>query len=278
MPYKTILVHAESGQGAAERLRLACRLARRFDAHLIGSAPTGISRFLPPQVVAEGGAALLACCEAMRRDAAAGLALFSRVVREEGVASFEERLVEDDVDGGMALQARYCDLVVVGQSSPDTRPRGTLGDVPEHLLLHGGRPLLVLPAGGWRDELQGPALLAWDGSPEATRALTGALPLLRAASSVTVMTCGSGDAAAGDAADACGRMMGYLRRQGVTVHPHRAPDTQHVGATILAGAEHIGATLLVMGGAGQSRLRELLLGSTTATVLRSMSLPVLLAH
>jgi len=278
MDYKTILVHADVDPGAPERIRLAARLARAFDAHLVGSALTGISRFIPPQVIAEGGPALAGCCAAMRRNAAEALQGFARVVGEEAVASTEERLIDDDVDGGMALQARYCDLVVVGQSDPGMPTAARPSDLPEYLMLNGGRPVLVLPRAGGPYDLQGEALVAWDGSVEATRAVSGALPLLRAARGATVLTFDGDQSWPSAATDPCSLMVEYLRRQGVDARMGRRPDARRIAGEMLAEAAATQAGLLVMGGYGHTRFRELLLGGVTADILQAMTLPVLLAH
>lgn len=278
MHYKTILVHADIDISAFSRIRLAAQLARNFDAHLVGSAVTGISRFIPPRVIAEGGVALAECCAAMRRDAAEALQRFSRIGAEEGVTSVEERLIDDDVDGGMALQARFVDLVLVGQTDYSVFTPGRPDDLPEYVLLNCGRPVLVLPCVACRTDLQGEALVAWDGSVEATRAVTGALPLLRAAQRVTVLTFDGGHAWPDPATDPCSQMVDYLRRQGIHARMGRRPETQHVAQAVLAEAADLDAGLLVMGAYGHSRFRELLVGGVTASILRSMTLPVLLSH
>ena len=113
---------------------------------------------------------------------------------------------------------------------------------------------------------------------EATRAAAAALPLLRMAVGVTVMTCDGAAAPLDQAGDPSGRLLGYLRRHGISAGAHRCSGGQHVGEALLAEAAESGAGLLVMGGYGQSRFRELLLGGATATVLQSMTIPVLLAH
>jgi nucleotide-binding universal stress UspA family protein len=278
MTYKTILVHADMGAAAPDRIRLAARLACTFDAHLVGSALTGISRFIPPRVIAEGGPALVERCAAMRRDAADALKRFSRVAAEEAVASVEARLIDDDIDGAMALHARYADLVLAGQTDHSVLTPGTSDDLPDYLFLHCGRPVLVVPRAACRLDLQGEALVAWDGSLEATRAITGALPLLRQAQCVTVLTFDGDRAWPSELTDPCSRMVGYLRRQGLKARIGRRPDTHHVAESLLAEAAAADAGLLVMGAYGHAHLREMLVGGVTASILRSMTLPVLFAH
>jgi len=51
-----------------------------------------------------------------------------------------------------------------------------------------------------------------------------------------------------------------------------------VGQTILDFVQDEGADWLVMGAFGHSRLREFILGGSTAHILKSMNVPVLMAH
>ena len=278
MPYKTIVVHADLGVSAAGRIRLAARLARTFEAHLVGSAATGLSRFIPPDTIAAGGSALALHCAALRRRAAQALEDFERLAREEGVASSEARLVDDDLYGGMAIQARYCDLFVVGQTDRQQAAQEPLGDLPEYLLLTSGRPVLVVPSTGCAPQPGGDALVAWDRSVEAARAVAGALPLLRLGGVTTVLGFGDDDARCGPHEDPSTRLADYLGRHGVVTRiAHRTPNGD-IGEALLSAAADAGASLLVMGGYGHARYRELVLGGVTATILRSMTLPVLFAH
>ena len=276
MNYKTIVVHVDAGPDAPARIRLAIALAQRAGAHLVGAASTGISRFVTPDMIAGADVRLAARCATLHAEAAEALQKFERLAREAGLDAAEARLVEDDVDGGMAVQARYCDLAVVGQSggapAPDRRD-----DLPEYLFLTTARPVLVVPHvhRDWR--LDGEALVAWDGSAEATRAVTGALPLLRAARGVNVVGFGATGERPDDG-DPCARLAAWLARHGVAARAGRRAETGDVGEALLSAAVDMDADLLVMGGYGHARYRELLLGGVTATVLRAMTVPVLLAH
>jgi nucleotide-binding universal stress UspA family protein len=49
-------------------------------------------------------------------------------------------------------------------------------------------------------------------------------------------------------------------------------------ALLLNHASDMGADLLVMGAYGHSRLREFILGGMTRSLLREMTVPVLLSH
>jgi nucleotide-binding universal stress UspA family protein len=277
MSYKTLVVHADTGPAADARFRVAAALALRFDAHLIACAPTGISRFIEPDVIVREGTALAQVCAAMRAGAADALRRCAQVVSEHGLPPAEERIIDDDA-GGIAAHARYADLVVLSQPDVAMPMPGSASDLPGCLLRESGRPLLLMPRAGSVADLHGTVVLAWDGSLEATRAMIGALPLLRAAASVSVVHLDDGTQ--GPRRDACLRseMTHYLRRQGVQARASYRAGRLEAGEALLSTACDAGAGLLVMGGYGRSPLRESVFGGVTAAVLRSMTLPVLLAH
>jgi nucleotide-binding universal stress UspA family protein len=119
-------------------------------------------------------------------------------------------------------------------------------------------------------------VVAWKATREASRAVTAALPLLRRATQVHVVTWQRDDE--GNGADAPD-IIGWLRSHAVSAVMHRfAEKPEDVGAGMLAQARAFDADLLVMGCYGHSRAREWILGGATRTVLKSMTLPVLIAH
>ena len=280
MDYRTILVHVDTTPAVDARIRLALALARRHGAHLVGAAATGVSRFVTADMLAAADGRLAARCAALRDTAAAALRHFDGLARAAGLASYDTRLVDDDADGGLAAQVRYCDLAVVGQAGVDGdgAPVPELGaDLPAYLLLASGRPVLVVPYAGANWRTDAPALVAWDGSVEATRAATAALPLLRAARNTTVVGFGTPDGPARDG-DPCALLAAWLGRHGIAAAAGHRAAAGDVGEALLSAAADLDAGLLVMGGYGHARYRELVLGGVTATILRSMTLPVLLAH
>lgn len=278
MSYKTILVHADASRHADERIRVAARLARAEGAHLVGAAMTGISRYL----YQDSGIDLARTVVAMHMDAlyqraSDALARFDALAAECGVATAERRMVDDEPEGGLALQARYADLVVVSQAdAQDAVARVTPG-LPAYVALNSARPVLVVPWAGTFERVGEQVLAGWDASMEATRAVTGAIPLLRRARRVTIAVFNP------TPFDAHGEQPGadialYLARHGVNVEVAMQQTGEDVGEAMLSLAADRHCDLLVMGGYGHTRLREMLLGGVTATILRSMTLPVLMAH
>ena len=173
--FKTILVHVDDDPQLDARLQAAAWLANAHGAHLVGSASTGLS--WPAYALLTGSMAVTPADEfdAMRERARASLRRFGERARRLGVASFEERLVEDESRAALLLQARYADLVVTGQDRPDG---GAERALPQYLALHSARPVLVVPPAYAGQPLTGTVVAGWDGSVPALRALGAALPLL----------------------------------------------------------------------------------------------------
>jgi nucleotide-binding universal stress UspA family protein len=278
MPYKTILVHVDNGARAPVRVGVASALARRSDAHLIGiHALTTIKLPGYARVAMEGGARLDEYQAKLAADAArAAKQVFDRGTSAAGITKSEWRESREDAAEAVPVHARYADVVVVGQPNEgDTG--GVEPDFPERLLLAAGRPLLLVPYAGDFTEVGKRVLVAWNASREAARAVTDAIPLLREAQSVQVVAFDPGGAPHGAVPGADIGL--YLARHGikVTVSQQTADDID-VGNQLLSRAADLDIDLIVMGGYGHSRLKELVLGGVTRTILQSMTVPVLMSH
>jgi nucleotide-binding universal stress UspA family protein len=175
------------------------------------------------------------------------------------------------------MQARYADLVVLGQAAAAEDNEGSLlPDLPDYVLLNCGRPVLLVPRTGRFPTIGKRVMVAWNGSVEAAKAVTAALPLLRGAEQVTLTVLGN-------SADTLGESPGadialYLARHGVNVEVLRRPEAADPGKAILSLAADFNVDLLVMGAYGHSRFREMMLGGATRTILATATLPVLMAH
>ena len=275
MRYKTILVHVDDTPQAATTIALAARLALGSDAHLLGVATTGVSRFFYQDAGADLARTVLApYIDERLRAAEALLDRFEALATGAGVRSFERRLIDDETGAALALASRYADLVVLGQPDPaQPIPPGGV-DLPAYTLFGGAHPVLIVPciqadAGAVRR-----ILLAWNGSAQAARAAGAALPLLRAAEAVVVAVAGTH----AEPAQAEHALLAWLARHEVDAELVADATTGDVGDCLLSLAADRASDLLVMGGYGHARLRELLLGGATRTVLRTMTIPVLMAH
>ena len=275
MAYKTILVHVDHSVHAEARIALAVRIAAEQGAHLIGAAMTGISRFIYHGATVDIARTVLAAqLDVLTNTANEALARFEELASAVGGLSFERRLVDDDAAGGLALQARYADLVVMSQFDPDDPVARIDPELPAYVMLNSAHPVLMVPYANAVATVGSHALVAWDETLPASRAVSAAVPLLRRAGKVTLAVFNAGAQTRVAGAD----IALYLARHGINVEVRHEENAGDVGAALLSLAADIGADLLVMGGYGHARFREVLLGGVTQTILKSMTIPVLMTH
>jgi len=276
MPYKTILVHVDNGKRSAVRLDIACRLAKLSDAHLIGLHALTVVK-LPSYAMVEGGVQVREFHERMLSESAtAAEAMFKQAVKAVGVEKVEWRKSRRDAVESVPIHGRYADVLVIGQPN-ETDASGVEPDFAERLVLASGRPALVIPYAGDFPTVGTRVLVAWNASREATRALTDAIPILREAKQVDVIAFNPKDAPHGEVPGADIGL--YLARHGIKVSvSQQTADDVDVGNQLLSRAADLDSDLIVMGAYGQPRMKELILGGATRTVLNSMTVPVLMSH
>lgn len=278
MAYKTILVHLDAGKAVASRLDLAFALAQKFDAHVIGLYALTV---VPPPTWAmtAAGSTLVAARTKAENDLRQGtLEVWDAAIQRSGWSKTEFRSTDTDALEATALHARYADLVVIGQAEPNNGT-GVTPDFQQRLPLVLGRPVLTIPYAREDRPVGVNVLVAWNGSREATRAVTDALPMLRLAQQVQVASFNP-ERLGGPHGDVPGADIGlYLSRHGVkvSVSQYRAKDID-VGNDLLSRAADLNSDLIVMGAYGHSRYAEFLLGGVTRTLLESMTVPVLFSH
>lgn len=277
--YKTIVVHVDSDPQSALRTAIAARLAEAFSAHLVGSAATGLSR---DKFFATEGTVLLPPLDedfrALLESTRATLAPFAEQMRKEAMPSWEERLVEDSARAGLVLQSRYADLMVVGRVPRSAERARELNGLPGYLALHCPRPVLVIPDGQVSDRIGETAVIGWDGSMEACRAVAGALPLLRRARRVWLVVIDPKVSSAAHGEEPGADLALYLSRHGATVEVERQSWDGEAGEVLLAVARSKNADLVVAGAYGHSRFREWFIGGATCTLLHRSTVPLLIAH
>jgi nucleotide-binding universal stress UspA family protein len=273
MSYKTILVHLDDQPRRSERLNLGFELAGRFEAHLVALFALDAAR-IPTYALAEAGPVVREIEARRRKEAASAAEAEFRRAEGAGARKAEWRVSAHDAFAAVRLSARYADLVILGQPEPEQVAARAFA---EEVLLSAGRPVLFVPYAGRFRDIGKRVLVAWNASREAARAVSDALPILAQAQSVEIVAFYPDDADHGEIAGADIAL--FLARHGVKAVAARqcAPDID-VGSQILSRVADSNADLLVMGGYGHSRLRELALGGATRTVLDSMTLPVLMAH
>ncbi len=278
--YRQILVHIDNTRRSDARLALARRIAHEQDASVAALHAARPAHYLSARTVEAGEklAAVLSQQHAQRR--AEARARFDEALAEGSPRATWAECLEADVVKAFAQQALYADLLVLGQHDPAEPSDGEVpADFAASVMAQSGRPALMVPYVGEVPASFDTVAVAWKASREAAATLTAALPLLQRARHVVVMRWNETP----EAPRAGGSMLGlerFLRLHGLAARfddeAPAGPDL--VGDLMLSRCADHGADLLVMGCYGHGRAREWLLGGATRTVMRSMTLPVLMAH
>ncbi|MFM8678201.1 MAG: universal stress protein [Alphaproteobacteria bacterium] len=173
-------------------------------------------------------------------------------------------------DAWIVRHGRLADMTILPVPGKEPGPAATVA--AEAALIETGRPVLLAPPSPLA--LGGTAVVAWNASAQAARAVAAALPLLARARSVVVASVEEGGRPADPQA-----LAQWLRWHRIEASGRRiARGAEGVAAAIDVACAEAGASLLVMGGYTHSRLRELIFGGVTAHALRSARIPVLMAH
>ncbi len=279
MSYKSMLVHLDDDRRCGARIDMAAQLALSFDAHLTGLCVMSQPE-LPRYARTRMGADLFheKYREIQREHIETMKTLFNDHTKRSGMPNAEVRVAEHDPVYSVTVHARYADLLIMGQADPEEDHAMMNPDFVDLVLLAAGRPMLVIPYTGTFPTIGKNILVAWDASREAARAVADALPLLQRAGKVTVFAVNPGKT--GDHGKQPGADIAlFLARHGVKVEAAASESGgMEVGPWLLSRAADLGSDLIVMGGYGHSRLRELALGGVTRTMLQHMTVPVLMSH
>ena len=273
-----LLVHMDALPKAQQRLEAARRLGQAQ-----GAAVTALfavmSHFveLPfaPEIGPGIASALQDIDDQQRRLARTA---FDQALAKPGAAVEWAEIREDPMMAAFAQQAFYADLMVLGQHDPSTASSsGVPSDFAENVMLMSGKPALILPYAGMVPAVIGETMvIAWKPAREAARAVSAAMPLLKRARRVVILSwSGEDEKVLGKRLD----LRGHLRLNGVAADwLEQGDEPSALGEVLLSRCFDMGADLLVMGCYGHSRAREWVLGGTSRTVLESMTLPVLMSH
>jgi nucleotide-binding universal stress UspA family protein len=275
--FKDVLVSLSVDRERDVAADYARSVAAAFEAHVSGIA-FAYEPVIPGTVMGGVPAEVIEAGRAQSESAAqAAIARFEQAAGRDGL-SFDSRMLDATLVGAADLfgrLARRYDLAVVPQAEPDQVGGEDL--IIEAALFQSGRPVIVVPYIQRTGLSLERALVAWDGSLTAARAIGDGMPLIARAKAVDVVIVAT-ERAKRD--EITGAAMGqHLARHGVKVDVKRlVADDTDVANTILSYAADAAADFIVMGGYGHSRLREFILGGATRGILESMTVPVLMSH
>ena len=257
---------------------MALALARRFGARLNGLhvvPEPDVPPYFKPSAI-ERIAALYA--ENAREAASQAEALFRDEIKDAGVVTAWE-CMDGDMEEMIAECARFSDLLVLGQFDTENPPTISAFLLPAKVVFGAAAPILVVPTVGSCADIGRRALVAWDGSREAARAIRDAMPLLAAAERVLLL--GIDPLRQGHMREGLqmSSLVAHLSRHGVqTEQSEVSSGNKSVTDGLLERASAFHADVLVMGAYGHSRIWEFVIGGTTQALLERTTIPVLISR
>ena len=278
--FRRIAVHLDHGADCQRRLDFCLRIAKAHDAHLTGIFASYVS---PGYFHDEAGLWVQAMDKAVlvhEKARSAVQTAFSQAAQDAGVAASWRQGEEGTPAECASGYARHSDVLVVSQQNRHD-PQAAIGnDFVEQVLLSTGRPVIVLPTSGTFHSLGDRVLYCWDRGRESARAIADAAPLLRNAAALRVLSLDEGRDAKGDCGIPFEDLAAYCSCHGFPLPVHEARDTRDIdiGDAILTSAADFAADLIVMGAYGHSRMRQLVMGGATRSLLAAMTVPVLFSH
>jgi nucleotide-binding universal stress UspA family protein len=256
-------------------ISLAAACQAELDALAIGYEASSIP------MAAEGGAAVASIYEIERQRAFeradGALRVFEKQAKSAGITYRCRALsaLPGEAADIVGAAARMHDLTIVSQ--PETDRDSFDNSLAQETLFEAGGPVLFMPytfKGAFTAKRIG---ICWDGSRLAARALHDAMPFLKMAEAVTVITVNEEENVPTEASPT--HLARYLAREDISARlTSLTTEVSEIQAAMLSLAADESLNLLVMGGYGHSRLKETVLGGVTRDMLRCMTVPTLMSH
>ncbi len=264
---KSILLHAYDDLAFDARLAVALDCARTFSAHLTCLQTTPYEAYMAFDPL--GGAMPLAPIlkSLGEREAAFRKRIEAHLEREDVPWDW----IQIDGDPAMSLvhAASLADLLVLSQADATTEQGRRPLSIIEDVATHADCATFMVPRGVRQFDPGGPIVLAWNDSTEAGRAIRLALPFIKQASLVHIVSVEEEARFPQTAASS------YLARHGVFSELHALKGGARPDLQILGLAAETAATSVVMGAFGHARLRETLLGGVTRRMLDHSTVPLI---
>lgn len=268
---RNLLIHADTNAAMAVRTQSALAIGRRFASHLSFLISSPYQQFIASDPFGGMYLAREQLAKAQLADAELEKRFGDQLAGED--VPWDIAIADGDALSTMALAATLTDLAIVSLGRRD-RHGFAVGTIAADLALTVPVPVLALPDDGAPIDLDAPVMVAWNGSPQAANALRAAMPLMRDAESVVMVTVGK-DEGRVPAEDA----LRYMSRHGVHGEwRHEAAGTDTPEEILERTAKAMRPGLIVMGAFGRPRLRETLFGGVTRYLLEAAPAPLLLAH
>ncbi len=275
MSYATILVNLEAGRTNAHLLQVARDVADRFQAGVIGTTTCAPIQMLYADCYVDGEIFQQDGKEIEKEIAEVKAEFHAAMEGRVKVLGWRSAVLVTPLADHIASSARVADLILTSAATNDpfnAARQVVIGD----LVMQAGRPVLVVapaPARFGMDRV----VIGWRDTREARRAIADALPMLKAASKVSLIEIAAKEDL--EVARSClGEVVAWLARHGVTADSDVRPSTGDDAAGLFAMVEERGADIVVAGAYGHSRLREWALGGVTRSLIHQAGRSSFISH
>ena len=268
---KSVLLHVNDDAGQEARLLAALAVVSQHSARLTCIQVTPVSDYVVTDPFG-GMYEVKTLFEHLAEQAVEARTRVEARLATENV-KWEWSIHDGDVAGTIVRRSQLSDLIVLSQADTAHRAKSEPLSVTADVAVHARTPVLAVPITGPAFDPAGIAMIAWNGSPEAAHAVQAALPMLKAAGAVHVVTFDEEEDFPMD------DVRQYLAAHGVMADcDEHSLDESTVGEAICHAATAHHAAYIVMGAYGHSRFREAVLGGVSRHMLAHSTVPLLLAH
>jgi nucleotide-binding universal stress UspA family protein len=270
MSWARIMAPLSGGPGDAATIAATAMLAEPFGAEAaMVYAPVDVADVMPWTGEGFLGGVQTTALETLREAAAAGEGSAREAVAAQGYGKSRFIALQTPVWASLAVESRLSDVVVF--TDEPARGKGPLAEYFRQMIADEQRPVLVARPGL---SIGGVAVVAWDGSKEASRAARLAGPLLKRASRVVILAAPKATSRAFDPA----QLQAYYAARGLYADVEVLDQTGEVAPALLATAERLGAEIMIAGAYGHTRLKEFILGGVTRVLLNAERPSLFLSH
>lgn len=275
MAYKDILVYLDDGKSNQERINAAFDMAKSHDARLTGITLAALkpTHMIVKEEIAQQNIGLN---EAEKR-----ISDFSNQAKKNGI-EFNTKIIDvfgKGVRKALAQYARNFDLVIFRQANRENKNFAMVESIADKIVVNCGRPVFFMPYIGSQNIPAKKALIAWDGTASATRAVHDSLPILKQVKQVTILVVTEGKAKTAKGELLADDLAAHLGRHGVNAKVKRTTTGNlDVASVILNNIADESLDLLIMGSYGTSSLQSKVFGGVTKKILETMIVPVIMSH
>ncbi len=281
---KIILVPVDGSERSAEVLNTALIIARRFDAHIkvVHVRTPGSMPFMFSEMSASLRKEIDKMNQKMTTDVVdtiqqqfddfcerGKVKVTSSPSSDKGVSA-SLHVLDGDAQNLLDREARLVDVVAMSRPTKHRIGGAGVGELHESLMMHSGRPVLIVPP-EWQAHRADRAAIGWNDSVEASRALALTLPWLVQMKKVTVLVSKKRE-------DSAAEVVEYLERHDCEADHKVFSSGGNVGKNMLTACDEIGAEFLVVGGFSHTRTRQRFFGGVTSYLLANTDIITVMAH